>query len=170
MGRTGTDVAREAAEMVLTDDDGRSYLYWGNGSAYVVPLNPDMTSFDPDQVRTITPSGYREGAFVLKRADTYYFMWSENDTGDENYRVAYATGSSPLGPWTERGTVLEKRLEDGIKGPGHHSVVQEPGSDTWHIAYHRFAVPAGNGTNREVAIDRMTFNPDGTIQPITPTP
>jgi hypothetical protein len=48
-------------------------------------------------------------------------------------------------------------------------VVQEPGTDTWHIAYHRFAVPGGNGTNREVTVDRMTFNTDGTIAPIVPT-
>ena len=31
---------------VFTDDDGQSYLYWGNGNAYVVPLNADMVSFD----------------------------------------------------------------------------------------------------------------------------
>jgi hypothetical protein len=96
-------------------------------------------------------------------------MWSENDTRDENYQVAYATGSSPFGPWTKRGVVLQKRLELGIKGTGHHSVVQLPGTDTWHIAYHRFAVPGGNGTNREVTVDRMTFNADGTIAPIVPT-
>ncbi|WP_324609168.1 family 43 glycosylhydrolase, partial [Streptomyces scabiei] len=30
---------------VFTDDDGKRYLYWGNGRAYVVPLNDDMVSF-----------------------------------------------------------------------------------------------------------------------------
>ena len=155
--------------MVFTDDDGRSYLYWGQGVARMVPLNGDMISFDPAQVRTITPSGYNEAPFVFKRNGTYYLMWSENDTRSEDYRVAYATGSSPFGPWTKRGVVLQKRLEAGIRGPGHHSVVQAPGTDTWYVAYHRFAVPAGNGTNRETAIDRMEFNTDGTIRPIVPT-
>jgi hypothetical protein len=155
--------------MVFTDDDGRSYLYWGQGVARMVPLNSDMTSFDPAQVRTITPSGYNEAPFVFKRNGIYYFMWSENDTRSEDYRVAYATGSSPYGPWTNRGVVLQKRLEAGIRGTGHHSVVQAPGTDTWYIAYHRFAVPAGNGTNRETAVDRMQFNADGTIQPVVPT-
>ncbi|MEU1748193.1 hypothetical protein ACPXB5_25355 [Micromonospora arida] len=37
------------------------------------------------------------------------------------------------------------------------------------IAYHRFAVPIGNGTNRETAIDRMEFSTDGTIRPVVPT-
>jgi|GEM_PF-2637511 len=155
--------------MVFTDDDGRAYLYWGQGAARVVPLNPDMVSFDPAQVRVITPSGYNEAPFVFNRGGTYYFMWSENDTRSEDYRVAYATGRSPLGPWTNRGVVLQKRLADGIRGTGHHSVVRAPDSDTWHIAYHRFAVPAGNGTNREVVIDPMEFAADGTIRPIVPS-
>ncbi|MDR6592874.1 family 43 glycosylhydrolase [Saccharothrix longispora] len=168
--RAGAYAGQAIDPMVFTDDDGRSYLYWGNGAAHVVPLNADMVSFDPAAVRTITPSGYREATFVLKRAGTYYFMWSENDTRDEDYQVAYATGPSPLGPWTKRGVVLRKRLEVGVKGPGHHSVVRAPGTDTWYAAYHRFAVPAGDGTNREVAIDRVAFNADGTIAPIVPTP
>jgi hypothetical protein len=65
-------------------------------------------------------------------------MWPENGTRDDTYKVAYATGTSPLGPWTKRGVVLQKQLELGIKGPGHHSVVRAPGTDTWYIAYHRF--------------------------------
>jgi beta-xylosidase len=134
-----------------------------------VRLNADMTSFDPAQVRTITPAGYNEAPFVIKRNGVYYLMWSENDTRSEDYRVAYATGTSPLGPWTNRGVILQKRLDLGIKGTGHHSVVQAPGTDTWYIAYHRFAVPAGDGTNRETAVDRLEFNTDGTIRPVTPT-
>ncbi|MFD7658145.1 family 43 glycosylhydrolase [Actinosynnema sp. NPDC059797] len=168
--RAGAYSGQAIDPMVFTDDDGRSYLYWGNGTAYVVPLNADMTSFDPAQVRDITPAGYREASFVFKRNGTYYFTWSENDTRDEDYRVAYATGPSPLGPWTKRGVVLQKRLDLGIKGPGHHSVVKAPNSDTWHVAYHRFAVPAGNGTNREVTVDRMTFDANGLVNPIVPTP
>jgi hypothetical protein len=155
--------------MVFTDDNGQSYLYWGQGVARAVRLNADMTSFDAAQVRVITPSGYNEAPFVFKRDGVYYLMWSENDTRSEDYRVAYATGSSPLGPWTKRGVVLQKRLDAGIKGTGHHSVVRAPGGDTWYMAYHRFAVPAGNGTNRETTIDRMEFNADGTIRPVVPT-
>jgi GH43 family beta-xylosidase len=155
--------------MVFTDDNGQSYLYWGQGVARAVRLNADMTSFDASQVRVVTPSGYNEAPFVFKRNGLYYFMWSENDTRSEDYRVAYATGSSPLGPWTNRGVVLQKRLDAGIKGTGHHSVVRAPGADTWYVAYHRFAVPAGNGTNRETTVDRMEFNADGTIRPVVPT-
>ncbi|GGK78367.1 family 43 glycosylhydrolase [Streptomyces flaveus] len=154
---------------VFTDDDGQSYLYWGNGRAYVVPLNDDMVSFDASKVTNITPSGYNEGTFVIKRKGTYYFMWSENDTRDENYRVAYATGSSPTGPWTKQGVILEKDLSLGIKGPGHHSVVKVPNSDDWYIAYHRFAIPGGDGTHRETTVDKLEFDSDGLIKKVVPT-
>ncbi|MDQ0936717.1 family 43 glycosylhydrolase [Streptomyces turgidiscabies] len=154
---------------VFTDDDGQSYLYWGNGRAYVVPLNNDMVSFDASKVTDITPSGYNEGSFVIKRGATYYFMWSENDTRDENYQVAYATGSSPTGPWTKRGVILEKDLSLGIKGTGHHSVVHVPNTDDWYIAYHRFAIPGGDGTHRETTIDKLEFDADGLIKKVVPT-
>ncbi|MFF4055301.1 family 43 glycosylhydrolase [Streptomyces sp. NPDC001668] len=154
---------------VFTDDDGQSYLYWGNGHAYVAPLNADMTSLDLTKMKDITPSGYNEGSFVIKRNGTYYLMWSENDTRDENYRVAYATGPSPTGPWTKRGVILEKDLSLGIKGPGHHSVVHVPNTDDWYIAYHRFAMPGGDGTHRETTIDKLEFDADGLIKKVVPT-
>ncbi|MGV9348472.1 family 43 glycosylhydrolase [Streptomyces spiralis] len=159
---------------VFTDDDGQSYLYWGNGHAYVVPLNADMTSYDPAEIKDITTDNFREGSFVIKRKGTYYFMWSEDDTRSENYHVAYATGPTPLGPWTKRGTILSKRPDHGILGTGHHSVVNVPGTDDWYIAYHRFALngpgrAGGDGTHRETTIDRMRFAADGTIEPVVPT-
>ncbi|MFI9169337.1 family 43 glycosylhydrolase [Streptomyces lincolnensis] len=154
---------------VFTDDDGQRYLYWGNGRAYVAPLNDDMTSLDLTKMKDITPSGYNEGAFVVKRDGTYHFTWSENDTRDENYRVAYATGPSPTGPWTKHGVILEKDLSLGIKGPGHHSVVQVPNSDDWYIAYHRFSIPGGDGTHRETTLDRLEFGADGLIKKVVPT-
>ncbi|MFJ7180728.1 family 43 glycosylhydrolase [Streptomyces massasporeus] len=159
---------------VFTDDDGRSYLYWGNGHGYVVPLNDDMVSFDASKVKDVTPDNFREGSFVIKRKGTYYFMWSEDDTRSENYHVAYATGPSPLGPWTKRGTILQKRPEYGILATGHHSVVNTPGTDDWYMVYHRFALngpglPGGDGMHRETTVDRMEFAADGTIEPVAPT-
>ncbi|MFC7597013.1 family 43 glycosylhydrolase [Terrabacter sp. GCM10028922] len=156
---------------VFTDDDGQSYLYWGNGNAYVVPLNADMTSFDPAKVKRLTGlTGFREGLFVHKRQGTYYLSWSIDDTRSENYRVGYATMTSPLGAGlTNRGEILTKDTSLGILGTGHHSIVQVPGTDDWYIAYHRFAIPGGDGTHREVTIDRLRHNADGTIAPVVPT-
>ncbi|WP_406156226.1 family 43 glycosylhydrolase [Streptomyces canus] len=174
VGKGGSLQGQMIDPAVFTDDDGTSYLYWGNGHGYVVPLNDDMTSYDAAAVKDITPDNFREGSFVIKRHGTYYFMWSEDDTRSENYHVAYATGPSPLGPWTKKGTILSKRPEYGILATGHHSVVNVPGTDDWYIVYHRFALngpgkPGGDGMHRETTIDRMEFAADGTIKPVVPT-
>ncbi|TCB88754.1 beta-xylosidase [Micromonospora zingiberis] len=162
--------AQQIDPAVFTDDDGRSYLYWGNGTPYVVPLNDDMISYDvTKRVRLTGLTDFREGLFLHKRAGTYYLSWSIDDTGSENYRVGYGTGTSPLGPFTARGEILTKDPSQGILGTGHHSVLQVPGTDDWYIAYHRFAIPGGNGTHRETTIDRLHHEPDGSIRRVVPT-
>jgi uncharacterized protein YjdB len=165
----GTYAGQMIDPAVFEDEDGQHYLYWGNGNSYQVPLNADMVSFDAAKVKTYKPAGYNEGSFVIERGGTYYFMWSENDTRSEDYQVAYATGETPLGPWTKRGVILRKDLSLGIKGTGHHSVVRVPGTGDWYIAYHRFAIPGGDGTHRETTIDRLEFGEDGLIKTVTPT-
>ncbi|MBP3775704.1 MAG: family 43 glycosylhydrolase [Prevotella sp.] len=157
---------------------GKYYLYWGNYYMAGVELNDDMISYDPDSVVIMTPkSNYTEGTYVFYRNGRYYFLWSENDTRDENYRVRYATAISPLGPLEipDDNIILSKRPELGIYATGHNAVIQKPGTDEWYIVYHRFrrpnAVKMGwaAGYHREVCIDRMEFNIDGSIRKITPT-
>lgn len=149
---------------------GKHYLFWGNGSPLYAELNDDMVSVKPE---TITPisglTSYREGTFVNYRDGMYHLTYSIDDTGSENYRVGYATATSVDGPWTYRGVILQKDTSLGIKGTGHNSVLNIPGTDDWVIAYHRFAMPAGDGTHRETTIDRLGFGEDGLMQPIAPT-
>ena len=155
---------------VFMDEDGRSYLYFGSGSsARVVELNADMVSFKGTP-QTIDVAGFREASVAFKRKGMYYFMYSENDTRSEDYNVAYGMGSSPMGPFTKAAVnpVLSKDTANGILGPGHNSVLALPNGD-YYIAYHRFAIPGGDGTHREVCLDRLEFNADGTILPVHPT-
>ncbi|UOG77293.1 family 43 glycosylhydrolase (plasmid) [Hymenobacter tibetensis] len=152
--------------MVLVDDDGTAYLYWGQGQCHVVKLNADMVSFDPAAVVEFKPPGYNEGSFVFKRQGKYYLMWSEYDTRDPRYSVAYATATSPMGPFTkaEKNPVLKGK--GVVKGAGHHSVLQVPGTDQWVMAYHRFRIPGGNGYNRETCLSPMRFDAQGNILPV----
>ncbi|VXB56048.1 Beta-xylosidase [Aeromicrobium sp. 9AM] len=162
--------AQQIDPAVFTDDDGQSYLYWGNGSAYVVPLNADMTSYDVSKrVKINGLTDFREGLFMNKRAGKYYLSWSIDDTGSENYRVGYAMSDSPTGPFVNKGEILTKDSSLGILGTGHSSIIQVPGTDDWYIAYHRFGMPGGDGTHRETTIDRLYFNADGTIKKVVPT-
>ncbi len=164
---------------VFTDPKtGKSYLYWGNGFMAGVELNEDMVSVKPETTTLFKPgSTFREGTYVFYRKGTYYFMWSEDDTRSPNYRVRYATAKSPLGPLTlpEKNIVIKKDTASGIYATGHNSVLQIPGKDDWYIVYHRFEYPNGinmgddAGYNREVCIDKMEFDSDGSIKPVKPT-
>ncbi|MFD5316852.1 family 43 glycosylhydrolase [Streptomyces sp. NPDC127098] len=155
---------------VFTDTDGQPYLYWGNGSAWAVPLNDDMVSYDPNQVRRIEGlTDFREGLFVVERDGRYHLTYSIDDTRSPNYRVGYATSDSPLGPFTSRGVILRRDDSLGVLGTGHNSVLNVPGTDDWYIAYHRFAIPDGDGTHRETTLDRLTFSPDNLLKTVRPT-
>jgi beta-xylosidase len=154
---------------VFLDEDGAAYLCWGNGVAHVVRLNDDMVSFDPSAVVSWVPTAFCEAPNVHRRGDVYYLSWSENDTRDENYRVRYATAPSPYGPWTDQGVLLEKAPDRGIYATGHHSIVRVPDSNEWLIAYHRFAIPGGNGYRRELAIDPLIHTSDGRLQKVRPS-
>ncbi len=175
----GVKGGQEIDPDVFTDPvSGKSYLYWGNGHMAVAELNNDMISIKKETLKVITPDRtFREGTYVFYRNGLYYFLWSEDDTRSENYSVRYGTSKSPTGPITvpENNLVLAKDVEKGIYATGHNSVVQVPGKDEWYIVYHRFSRPNGikmgqaAGYNREVCIDRLEFNVDGSIKRVVTT-
>ena len=175
----GVKGGQEIDPDVFTDSKtGKSYLYWGNGYMAVAELNKDMVSIKKETVQVRTPDKtFREAISVFYRKGTYYFLWSEDDTRSENYRVRYGTSTSPTGVITipENNLILAKDAAKGIYGTGHNSVLQIPGKDEWYIVYHRFNRPNGikmgdaAGFHREVCIDKMEFNTDGSIKPVVPT-
>lgn len=157
---------------------GKNYLYWGNGYLAVAELNKDMVSIKRNTIQTMTPDNtFREGITVFYRNGRYYFLWSENDTRSEDYRVRYATSNSPSGKLNipDNNLVLAKQAEKGIYGTGHNSVIQSSDGKAWYIIYHRFTHPKGismgraAGYHREVCIDQLEFNPDGSIKQVIPT-
>lgn len=167
---------------VFTDPvSGKTYLYWGNGYMAGAELNKDMVSIKKKTLTVMTPKGgtlqdyaYREAPYVFYRNGLYYFMWSVDDTGSPNYHVAYGTSKSPLGPIevAAQPVVLKQNPEQQIYGTAHNSVLQIPGTDEWMIVYHRinkWYLKDAPGVHREVCIDRLQFNDDGTIQPVVPT-
>lgn len=156
------------------DDDGQFYLFYGGwGHLNIVRLAPDMTHLlpwpDGRTYREITPPGYVEGSFVVKRNGVYYLMWSEGGWTGPDYRVAYATGPTITGPFTKRGVILQQD-ERIARGAGHHAVVKVPGTaDEWLIAYHRRPLSETKGDHRVLAVDRLVFEKDGSIRPVVMT-
>lgn len=180
--------------MVFIDDDGQAYLYWGAVPGYwleeqveyvrmhlsVQKLASDMVTLEGEEMPTIftrpTAGGWHdldhiEASHVIKREGVYYIQWSQgsfsSDDPTKSYRVHYATAKSPLGPWhhAEAVPMIAHRPEMGVVGPGHHGVIQIPGTDEWWCVYHSHP---GN-VDRRVSIDVMRFAEDGSILPVQPT-
>ena len=159
----------------------KPYLYWGNGYMAGAELKNNMTEVKKKTIKVLTPEGgtlqdynYREAPYVFYRNGKYYFMWSVDDTGSPNYHVAYGTSDSPLGPITvaKEPIVLIQSPADEIYGPAHNSVIKDPNSDDWYIVYHRINrnyLKDQTGVHRAVCVDKLEFNPDGTIRPVKPT-
>lgn len=165
---------------------GKCYLYWGNGFLACSTLSDNMTETTDTVVlidrKDKAKYNYNEGTYVFERNGLYYFTWSENDTRSANYRVRCLISDSPTAltrngnpAMTERAVVLQQDPANGIYGTGHHAVLRMPGTDEWFIVYHRFARPDAiklgwnAGYNREVCIDKMEFNDDGTIKRVVPS-
>ncbi|MBN9300244.1 family 43 glycosylhydrolase, partial [Dysgonomonas mossii] len=174
----GVDGGQEIDPDVFCDPKtGKNYIYWGNGYMAGAELNADMISLKKKTIKVMTPDNtFREAVYVFYRKGLYYFLWSEDDTGSANYKVRYATAKSPLGQLTipSDNIVIMKDDSKAIFGTGHNSVLQIPGKDEWYIVYHRISRPDGiekvyPGTSREVCMDRLEFEKDGSIRRVIPS-
>lgn len=99
-----------------------------------------------------------EAAWLHRHDGRYYLSYS---TGDTHFLV-YATGTSPYGPFTYRGRLLEPVLG----WTTHHSIVEVNGQ--WHLFYHDAQASAGQTHLRNVKVTRLVHRPDGTIATIVP--
>jgi len=128
----------------------------------------DATIVSPP-VNVITPQGlvgYWEAPFLFKRDGVYYLAYARGNprTGGNPATIDYATASGPLGPWTYRGRILDTVTNTTTN---HSAIVQFNGQ--WYIVYHNGMLPGGGEFRRSVCIDKLSFNDDGTIQPVVQT-
>jgi len=165
--------AQPIDQFIFKDHDGQYYIIYGGWQhCNIAKLNKDFTGFIPfadgTTFKSITPEHYVEGSVMFTRKGKYYLMWSEGDWGGPNYRVAYAIGNAPTGPFKRIGVVLEQDPKIAT-GAGHHSVIQIPGKDEWYIVYHRRPLTETDANHRVTCIDHMYFDKDGLIMPVVIT-
>jgi hypothetical protein len=110
-----------------------------------------VTSDDQDKL-------FFEASWMHKYKGTYYFSYS---TGFSR-RLAYATGTSPLGPFTFRGYILSPV----VGWTTHHSIVEFQGK--WYLFYHDATLSGGIDHQRNIKVAELKYNPDGTIKSMTP--
>jgi beta-xylosidase len=155
------------------DDDGQAYLQYGGFWRMVTAqLNSDMTSIN-GKMQEVTPPNYWEAPYLIKRNKKYYEIYAANPddrTSGNPAAIDYATSNSPMGPWTRGGRILDPlpNVSGQAAATNHAGVAELAGQ--WYIVYHLSNGPNGGGTfRREVAIDKLTFNSDGSIQKVTPS-
>lgn len=161
---------------VFTDDDGSQYMFVGTWGFYDdagcgwAKLAPDGKSFtDKGLISSRQLKDFFEGPFLFKRNGIYYFTYSAGSCHDETYRVQYAISKKgPLGPYEYKGCILRTNEDGTVHGPGHHSILQD--GDDYYIFYHRHNNPHSiHGFNRNLCLDKLEFDKDGSILPVTPT-
>lgn len=98
-----------------------------------------------------------EAAWLHKKNGTYYFSYS---TGDSHF-LCYATGDSPLGPFTFAGRILEPVLG----WTTHHSIVEFEGRT--YLFFHDCELSKGVDHLRSVKVQEIFYDDEGKIITMT---
>ena len=150
---------------VLVASDGTAYLYWSGMGLRGAKLADNMLELDGESVRLDEnlPAGFKEGPFIFERNGKFYltYPWVQ----DRTETLAYAMSDKPLGPYEFKGIIMAQ--SPSACWTNHHSLVEYKGE--WYLFYHHNDYSPQFDKNRSVRIDKVIFNEDGTIQPVTPT-
>jgi hypothetical protein len=160
---------------VDADDGGKAYMHYGSfGRVVHVNLGDDMISVSGKMkeidLGCITASDNKrcffESSYLTKRNGKWYEIFA---SGDNPSAINYSIADNPAGPWTAKGRILDPLPTTSTDGATNHAGVADLAGQ-WYIVYHVSNGPNGGGTyHREVAIDKLNFNADGTIQKVTPS-
>lgn len=155
---------------VFIDDDGQAYLFWGQGNARGAKLSKDMLSIEGDvheKLLTYKEHAFNEASSVRKRNGIYYYIYGGHQRhGESNCATLnYATATSPFGPYTYRGVIIDNWGSDRELVNNHGSIVEIDGQ--WYIFYHR--PTHASSSMRKACMEPIYFNPDGTIREVEMT-
>ena len=151
---------------VMVDNDGRVYMYWGTfGRLRGVELEPDMVTPKGPEITVRSLTGFFEASRLFRRKDTYYLAYAANNAGPNSpctravYHacIAYGTASSPLGPWTYQGVILDPVSST----TSHEGIVEFKGK--WYLVYHTADAKGGGHFRRSIAIDQLKW--DDSVSP-----
>jgi arabinoxylan arabinofuranohydrolase len=154
---------------VFIDDDGQAYYIWGQFSAKMAKMKPDMSGIDSSTIRTdiVTQKEhyFHEGGYMVKRNGIYYFIYAHMGRAGRPTCIGYATSSKPMGPFTYGGVIIDNDHCDPGCWNNHGSVVNVNGR--WYVFYHRST--HGTYTMRKACVEPISFNEDGSIDEVEMT-
>ena len=164
---------------VLLASDGNAYIFWGAGRC--AKLKPNMKELADDtptekvkwgdrefEMKGVNclkglPSRQAEGPFAFEYNGNYYLTYPYVRNNTEV--LGYAMSKNPMGPYEYKGLIMAEH-ENGC-WTNHHSIINYKGQ--WYLFYHQNAFSPKDDKRRSVQIDRLYFNPDGTIQEVKKT-
>lgn len=164
----GTHSWEDIDPTVFTDDDGTTWIAWGNRQAYIAKLKPNMIEID-GEITEITPPHFEEGPWLHKRGKLYYLTYASLDRKTHtDERVSYSTAPSIKGPWTYRGE---------LTGSGKYSFTIHPGiaqfKGNWYLFLHNATLvigeQAGSIGRRAVTVEHLRYDSDGLMLPVVQT-
>jgi arabinoxylan arabinofuranohydrolase len=154
---------------VFMDDDGQGYYIWGQFSAKMAKLKPNMTEIDKSTIRdgivTEKEHFFHEGGYMVKRNEIYYFVYAHMGRAGMPTCIGYATSKSPMGPFKYGGVIVDNDHCDPGNWNNHGSIVEFKGK--WVVLYHRSS--HNSVTMRRACIEPITFNRDGSINEVEMT-
>ncbi|HEY8463108.1 MAG TPA: carbohydrate-binding protein [Bacillota bacterium] len=156
----------------FVDDDGQAYLYFGGngeGNTRVIRLNSDMISINGSASQIVAPRFF-EASWMHKYNGKYYFSYS-TDFSRGAATINYMMSNSPTSGFVDKGTVLANPPYNESNN-NHHAIFSYKGN--WYIAYHNRSLAITNGApsgdartyQRNVCIDRLYYNADGTMKEV----
>jgi hypothetical protein len=155
---------------VFIDDNGQAYIYWGQfDKVRCAKLLPSMSAIDPAGVMqplSVAQDSFHEGSAVIKRAGIYYYVFA--DTSRHSHTptcLGYATGPTPMGPFTYRGVIIDSYGCDPQVWNNHGRIAEINGK--WYVFYHRSS--HGGKFLRQICVEPIEFNQDGSISEVEMT-
>jgi beta-xylosidase len=144
---------------VLIDEDGKGYIFWGNGRCFYAKLKENFLDLD-GPIQELTLPGFAEGAHIHKRNGWYYLSYGYG----QPEKVTYAMSRSIHGPWEFRGILNEIAGNCETNRP---CIIDF--RDKSYFFYHNGGLPGGGSHRRSVCIDRLYYNEDGTMKRVIMT-
>ncbi len=164
----GTHSWEDIDPTVFTDDDGTTWIAWGNRDCYIAKLKDNMIELD-GPIQKITPPHFEEGPWLHKHNGLYYLTYASLDRKTQmDEHISYATATSLDGPWTYRGELSKSGKNSFTIHPG---IAEFKGQ--WYIFLHNAALSIGDEKGalgrRAVTVEYLQHNADGTLKPVVQT-
>lgn len=142
------------------DSDGQAYLYFGNPDAYYVKLNSDMISRSGTIGMVPRLKTYQEGPWIYKHGSNYYLAFASTCCPEG---IGYAMSTSPTGPWTYKGSIMD----GNSRSSGNHPGIIDFKGKSYVFGFNyaiNFSLVTDQRERRSIALSEMKYNADGTIQ------